>query len=178
MRTNLTAGILTVAMLALLASCGGSAAPTTPSVAPTPTTMPVASECGAGALSSIQVNTVAQSATYSTVASVFLVGPDAKYCAAIGFTDGRAFCTIQMQGAPENTSCVLYFVGTAKDTGVPGPTWSLARADGTSTYCTGVVSGCEHTADPFQINAYASGVYRVCPTDPASCVQLTVDRSR
>jgi hypothetical protein len=165
--------MLTVAMLALLASCGGSTAPTTPSVAPTPATTPVASGCApAPPLSAINVSATT-GANYWTVATAFLVGPDATYCAAVGFTDGRSFCPLRLQGA---SVCELSRIGIAEDTGLPGPTWTLTRSDGTATFCSGPDAGCEHTADPFQINAYVSGVYRACIAD-ASCGWISVDRS-
>ena len=43
------------------------------------------------------------------------------------------------------------------------------------TFCTGPASGCAHTADPFQVDAYASGTYRACIAD-ASCGWITVIR--
>lgn len=112
-------------------------------------------------------------ASYSTVEIRFLVGPDASYCAAAGFTDGGLYCPLRVQGG---TACELTRIGVAEDTRQPGPTWTLTRADGTVTFCTGSASGCDHTPDPFQIRAYVSGVYRACIADASSCGWVTIQR--
>lgn len=41
-----------------------------------------------------------------------LVGPDAAYCAAIGYTDGRAFCPVRPDGHPERAACEEAVFGT------------------------------------------------------------------
>ena len=48
---------------------------------------------------------------------------DRDYCRKIGFTDGRSFCPVRMEGAPDREACEEYAVGHADDTGRQGPTW-------------------------------------------------------
>ena len=42
-------------------------------------------------------------------------------------------------GQPGAGPCETWIVGNAKDTGKPGPTWTV-----NGQYCTGPASGCEH----------------------------------
>jgi hypothetical protein len=109
---------------------------------------------------------------FVTLDSTPIVGPDAAYCAAIGFTDGRSLCSVRPEGAPDRLACELWRVGTAKDTGRPGPTWT--KSD--ETYCTGEDSGCQNSSDnQFQLWAYVSGRYTVTAANGADCV-VQVDR--
>lgn len=170
---RLTRGTVTTMALAFSMSCGGSSAvPTRPS-APGPAATPVAAMClpSTPPMSSINVEATINPDSW-TVGAFFLVGPDPQHCASAGFTDGRAFCFLGVQSA---NPCDLSRIGIATDTGLPGPTWTLSRADGTSTFCTGAASGCAHTADPFRVNAYASGTYRACLAD-GSCGFISVSR--
>jgi len=58
-----------------------------------------------------------------TIDATPLVGPDAAYCAAAGFTDGRSICSIRPEGASDRSACELWRAGTSKDTPPrPGPT--------------------------------------------------------
>jgi hypothetical protein len=96
---------------------------------------------------------------------------DAEYCAAIGYTDGRIDCPLRLEQSPERKACENWRVGIAKDTGVPGPTWTL---DG--HYCTGRDSGCENFAEnQYGLKAYAGGTYRMCSKDDV-CGELVVVR--
>jgi hypothetical protein len=96
---------------------------------------------------------------------------DAEYCAAIGYTDGRIDCPLRLEQNPERKACENWRVGIAKDTGVPGPTWTL---DG--HYCTGKDSGCENFAEnQYGLKAYAGGTYRMCSKDDV-CGELVVVR--
>lgn len=99
-----------------------------------------------------------------------LVGPDAAYCAKIGFTDGRTMCPVRVEGHPEREACELYVTGRAQDTGRSGPTWSV---DGSA--CTGKPVCENHEANQYQVYAYKSGVYMACGKNGA-CGQVTVDR--
>lgn len=99
-----------------------------------------------------------------------LVGPDASYCAKIGFTDGRSFCPVRVEGSPEREACELLVTGRAADTGRPGPTWSR---DGSP--CAGG-SGCEnHPDNQYLVFAYDNGLYRACGKNGV-CGELSVQR--
>jgi hypothetical protein len=101
-----------------------------------------------------------------TLDSTPLVGPDVAYCAAIGYTDGRSFCPVRPDGAPDRYACEIWRVGTADDTGYPGPTWTKVDVG----YCTGPSSGCQVApGNPFQLWAYAGGPYRVEADNGVSC---------
>ena len=96
---------------------------------------------------------------------------DAEYCAAIGYTDGRIDCPLRLEQSADRKACENWRVGIAKDTGVPGPTWTL---DG--HYCTGKDSGCENFAEnQYGLKAYAGGTYRMCSKDDV-CGELVVVR--
>ncbi|HUL79357.1 MAG TPA: hypothetical protein VL691_18985, partial [Vicinamibacteria bacterium] len=108
---------------------------------------------------------------YYALDSTALVGHDVFYCAEIGYTDGRSLCPARLDGSPERGPCENWRVGNAKDTGEPGPTWTL---DG--HYCTGQASGCEHDpSNPYALLAYASGTYTVC-AQTGDCCQVDVQR--
>ncbi len=89
------------------------------------------------------------------------------YCAAIGYTDGRSWCPVRTPGDPERVACEVWRVGTAKDTGRPGPTWT--KDDG--SYCTGLLSnGCENSPDnQFQLRVYAGGTFVAAAANGVSC---------
>ena len=96
---------------------------------------------------------------------------DAEYCAAIGYTDGRIDCPVRLEQSPERKACEAWRVGNAKDTGVPGPTWTR---DG--HYCTGRDSGCENFPEnQYGLKAYNGGTYRMCGQSGA-CGELVVSR--
>jgi hypothetical protein len=100
-----------------------------------------------------------------------LVGPDAEYCAAIGFLDGRAHCPARPEGHPEREACETYLVGVAVDTGRPGPTW---RRNG--SLCTGKAGGCENDAEnQYLVKAFSSGTYTAC-AESGFCGELSVDK--
>jgi len=102
---------------------------------------------------------------YYTLDSTPQVGPDVNYCASIGFPD-RAICPIRQEGAPDRKACEDWRVGTARDTGRKGPTWT--KADG--SYCTGPASGCANGEDSqYQLFAYLGGTYTVSAENGASC---------
>lgn len=100
-----------------------------------------------------------------------LVGPDPAYCAEIGFLDGRAHCPVRPEGHPEREACETYLIGTAVDTGRPGPTW---RRNG--SLCTGKASGCENDAEnQYLVKAFSSGTYTACARS-GFCGELLVDK--
>ncbi len=104
-----------------------------------------------------------------TLDSTPLVGPDAAYCATIGFTDGRANCPVRPEGHPEREACETLAVGTAIDTGRPGPTW---QHDG--SLCSG--TNCEnHPDNQYFVRAFANGTYQACARNGA-CGAIDVTR--
>jgi hypothetical protein len=101
-----------------------------------------------------------------------MVGPDCAYCASVGFSDGRCFCAIRKDGAADRVACENWRVGTSKDTGRPGPTWT--KEDG--SYCEGPDSGCANSLDTqYQLWVYERGRYKAKAENGASC---TVDVER
>jgi hypothetical protein len=161
--------------------------PTSPSPSPSPsttpdspepsTTPPPASAGGCGQplpppLSSFNVK-VHQRGTDAWILDSTPLVADAKYCAAIGFTDGRSSCPVRPEGNPEREACELYVVGRAKDTGRPGPTWY----NGTS-FCQGPSSaaGCDnHPDNQYQAIVYKGGTFKACGQNGV-CGEVVADR--
>ncbi len=107
-----------------------------------------------------------------TLDSTPQVGPDAAYCRAIGYTDGRSFCPVRPEGHPERLACEAARVGRAADTGRVGPTWT---ANGQP--CTGPKPGAScanHGSNQFFVFAYGSGTFRACAASGA-CGSLTLE---
>ena len=48
---------------------------------------------------------------FDVLDSTPIVGPDADYCAAVGFTDGRSLCPVRTEGSPEREACEAWRVG-------------------------------------------------------------------
>jgi hypothetical protein len=108
---------------------------------------------------------------YFVLDSTAVVGHDIFYCAEIGYTDGRSLCPVRKDGSPERGPCEAWVTGNARDTGEPGPTWTL-----NGHYCTGPASGCEHDpSNPYALIAYVSGAYVVC-AKTGDCCQVDVQR--
>jgi hypothetical protein len=102
--------------------------------------------------------------------STAIVGHDAAYCASVGFPD-RSLCPVRPENSPERLACEAWRVGHAKDTGRPGPTWTV-----NGKFCTGQASGCEnHPTNQHQLLVYASGTYQVC-SQTGSCCSVEVER--
>jgi len=99
-----------------------------------------------------------------------LVGPNAQYCAQIGFTDGREYCPVRPEGHPEREGCEAWAVGTARDTGRTGPTWTR-----NGFYCKGPASGCVNAENQYQVYAYASGAFQACARNGA-CGEVDVSK--
>jgi hypothetical protein len=178
----------TLAALAALAACGGSGSPTTPPtppvvVTPTPTPDPNIPPAGSGCgkpyppmITRFTVKIHLKERDSWTVDSTPLVGPNGDYCNSIGFTDGRTICPIRPEGADDRFACELWRTGIAKDTGQPGPTWTVTLKDGTTSYCTGPTGPCEHhPAGPFSVKAFKGGLYKAC-SEAGACGQVDVDR--
>ena len=106
----------------------------------------------------------------STLDSTAIVGPDAAYCAEIGYTDGRSDCPVRKEDSPERGPCEEWRVGYAKDTGRTGPTWTFK-----GQYCTGKASGCEnHPTNQYALLAYVAGTFTVC-AQTGSCCNVVVE---
>ena len=122
-------------------------------------------------LSSVNVKVHLKAGDTWVLDSTPLVGPDATYCAQIGFTDGRSMCAVRPEGNPEREACELYVTGRAADTGRPGPTWYLG-----GTFCSGRAAGCEnHPENQYQVLAYRGGTYRACGRNGV-CGEVVVDK--
>jgi hypothetical protein len=108
---------------------------------------------------------------FYTLDSTAIVGPDGAYCTAAGFFDGRDLCPVRPPDSAERVPCETWRVGKAKDTGRPGPTWTV---NGKS--CTGPDSGCEnHPTNQYALLVYKSGTYQVC-ANSGSCCSVEVER--
>jgi hypothetical protein len=176
-----------VVVLALWA-CGGAATPptpvatATPTPVPTPTPDPNIPPAGSGCgkpyppmITRFKVGIHFREVDHYMIDSTPLVGPDIAYCAAIGLGD-RSICPIRPEGADDRLACELWRVGIAKDTGQPGPTWTVTLKDGTTSYCTGPTGPCDHhPAGPFSVKAFQGGLYRVC-SEAGACGEVDVDR--
>jgi hypothetical protein len=107
-----------------------------------------------------------KSPEYYTLDSTPLIGHNAEYCRAIGFTDGRTLCPVRPEGAEDREACENWRVGKAADTGRFGPTWR--KQDG--GFCTGKESGCgNHPSNQYGLLTYAPGTYTVSAANGAYC---------
>jgi hypothetical protein len=144
-----------------------------PSGSPSPAPPQGAGDCRdpiPGPLSQVNVKVHQRGDSRWTLDSTPLVGPDAAYCAKIGFTDGRSMCPVRVEGNPEREACELFVMGRASDTGRAGPTWYV---DG--SLCTGK-PGCEnHPDNQYQVYAYKGGLYKACGNSGV-CGDVQVDR--
>lgn len=168
----------------IVVSCGGNqpASVTSPVAIATPAAVapdqrdvpPVGSSCGMPyppAIHQFRAMVRLTDRDSELLESLALVGPNAAYCAAIGYTDGRSFCPVRMYGSPDRDACERWRVGNAKDTGRSGPTWTR-----NGKYCTGPESGCaNHPENQYLLIAYAAGTYEVCGEDGA-CGKVVVER--
>lgn len=113
---------------------------------------------------------------YATLDSTPIVGPDANYCSAIGYTDGRAYCPVRGEGSRDREACESWRVGKATDTGRGGPTWQHGKGEN-AEYCKGLaVNGCaNHPDNQYQLLAARGGTYVMCAQNGA-CGEAYVDR--
>jgi hypothetical protein len=174
--------------LAAHLACGGApAGPTTPIPTPEPTPIPTptpdpsippeGSGCGEPyppPLREINVKIHVKAPEYWTLDSTPLVGPDAGYCAAIGYTDFRSYCPVRQERDPERGPCEAWVMGNAKDTGTPGPTWYWEWEQ----YCTDLEKdGCEHDpTNPYSLRVLKPGWYQACQVDKDVCGETEVDK--
>lgn len=92
--------------------------PPTPIPAPVPTPTPGACPPPVpGPLSRWGVKIHIRGVNWTTLDSTPLVGPDAVFCKAIGYTDSRRYCPPRTEGTPEAIvrACNEQVVGTEKD---------------------------------------------------------------
>ncbi len=133
----------------------------TPSPSPSPTPTPSAGTCGAPlpVVTKMNVKVHIRGPAHWTLDSTPLVGPDAAYCRAIGFTDGRSICSVRVNGAPDRVACEAYAVGAAEDTGRGGPTWYR-----NGQLCNG--EDCQnHPENQYQLWTFKGGHYEACTKD-------------
>ena len=98
-----------------------------------------------------------------TLDSTALVG-DKEYCDLVGFID-RDLCPVRPEWSSERVPCENWRLGNAKDTGRPGPTWTVG-----GQYCTGPDSGCaNHPTNQHALLVYKRGSYTVCANSGACC---------
>jgi len=149
----------------------GPAATPTPDPTPTPKP-PKGSGCGNPLppdITRINAKVHLKGPRAYTLDSTPLVGPDREYCAKIGFTDGRSYCPVRVEGDPQRVACETYATGLAADTGRPGPTW---RRNG--AFCDGV--NCDnHPDNQYLLLAYTSGLYEPCAKNGV-CGSVQVDK--
>jgi hypothetical protein len=109
-----------------------------------------------------------------------LVGPNPEYCATIGYTDGRFFCPVRMEGDPQRRPCENWIVGVAPDTGRPGTTWSRNAKWGSAewekhsgVFCTTrEETACRHNENnPYSLYVYpgGQGEYYACNAEGSIC---------
>jgi hypothetical protein len=164
--------------------------PTVPAPQPTPTPLPGAdpdpapaipgggggtsASCGEPAppaVSRMNVKLHGGGGDRSLLDSTPLVGPDAAYCKRIGFTDGREFCPVRVEGHPERQACEAARVGRASDSGRAGPTWSAngKRCDGPD----GGASCLNHSDNQYLVWAYGTGSFKAC-TQSGVCGEVVL----
>jgi hypothetical protein len=173
-------GVVTVAIPVIATATPAPRATPTPTPAATPTPAPTPSPTptpGVNGKCGEPLPVVTQMAgkvhirgpNRWTLDSTPLTGPDASYCRTIGFTDGRSYCPVRPEGAPDRRACEEYAIGYAEDTKRPGPTWYF-----NGQLCDGVK--CEnHEDNQYLVYAMAGGRYQACTKDDI-CVTIEVDR--
>jgi len=138
----------------------------TPTPEPTPTPPPNGNGgCGPplpGPIGRVDAKVHIRGPNMITLDSTPLVGPDADYCAKVGFTDGRRFCPVRPEGNPQRFACEELIAGKARDTGRSGPTWTH-----NGTLCNG--TDCQNHPDNqyllWVFKAGQPGLYQACFQD-------------
>jgi hypothetical protein len=138
--------------------------PTDPNVDPSSCKNPIP-----GPVSRINVTVHIVGANRLILDSTPLVGPDAGYCKAVGFLDGRRYCPTRPEGHPQHTACDALAVGISPDTGRVGPTWHYNGGP-----CVG--GPCEnHPDNQFLVMAFKPGTFEACILRTGVCGAITVD---
>jgi len=106
------------------------------------------------------VKVLSHQADRYTLDSTPLVGPDAAYCARVGYPD-RTICPVRLEGDPQRSACEAAVVGVAGDTGRAGPTWSAngGPCDGNDH---GGASCANHGSNQYLSLAWGAGTFRAC----------------
>jgi hypothetical protein len=106
------------------------------------------------------VKVLSHQADRYTLDSTPLVGPDAAYCAKVGFPD-RTTCSVRAEGDPQRQACEAAIVGVAEDTGRQGPTWTGngGACDGTDHAGASCVN---HSSNQYLLIATGTGTFRAC----------------
>jgi hypothetical protein len=140
-----------------------------PTPAPTPEPNGPCSNPTPGPVSKIDVKIHIHGANRHILDSTPLVGPDAVYCAKIGYTDGRRYCPSRPEGHPQKYACDAFLMGEADDTGRVGPTWYVDHKA-----CV-IDNGCEnHPDNQFLSFAYKAGFFEACAHNGV-CGSLTIN---
>ncbi len=84
---------------------------------------------------------------------------DRRYCAEIGFTDGRNCCPPRPEGHPDVEPCNEAIVGRATDTARIGPTWTF---DGQLCDPYGPGNCRMHPDNQFLLWVFGPGTARAC----------------
>jgi hypothetical protein len=170
-----TSGTLTIAIPTVIGAIPipTPAPTTTPAPTATPSPTPTSGgKCGQplpGEVSRMNAKVHIRGANRWTLDVTPLVGPDGAYCREIGFTDGRLFCPVRPEGAPDREACEAQVVGIAADTKRPGPTWTFNGSP-----CNG--DACDnHEDNQYLLYAYKGGRYEACAKNDV-CGVVDVDR--
>jgi hypothetical protein len=177
---------LALAAALVMAACGGGTQATTPTAPPTPAPIPTPEPTPEPPVTScspipppvtrVRVVVHLTGRDYLTLDATPLVGPDANYCRAIGYKDGRSICPVRPEGDPQRKECEAYAVGRAEDTGRIGPTWT--REDG--EYCTTFEETfcSNHPDNQYQMWVYCGGIrYNACVQNGA-CGSIMTDKGQ
>lgn len=136
----------------------------TPGPVPTPSPTPVPGACPVpvpGPLARFDAKVHVQGPNWTTLDSTPLVGPDAAFCAAIGYTDGRRYCPPRAEGGTDIQACNELVVGVyiPADAGWPKWFWNdvFVPVDG-------LTEGVAHDANPYHLLLRPSlhGTAKVC----------------
>ena len=119
--------------------------------------------CGAPVpppVSRFNVRALSHAADRYTLDSTPLVGPNAAYCAKVGYYD-RSICPVRLEGSPDRSACEAAVVGIAADTGRQGPTWS-ANGGPCDGHDHGGGSCANHGSNQYLAFAWGVGTFRAC----------------
>jgi hypothetical protein len=111
-------------------------------------------------VSRFNVRVLSHSADRYTLDSTPLVGPNAAYCARVGYYD-RSICPVRLEGDPQRSACEAAIVGIAEDTGRQGPTWS-ANGGPCDGHDHGGASCANHGSNQYLALAWGAGTFRAC----------------
>lgn len=170
--------VVLISCIAIPGCGGGSSTGPTPSPSPTitPTPTPTATPPPAEIkcdpplpppLSGWRVKIQVDQGYRKVLDSRALVGPDAAYCAAIGY--GGDTCVARNENDPQAVTCQNRVVGIAKDTKRYGPTWYWVPTGSSSPQLCrpagdpGQDPGCKnHPDNQFFVITFGPGTFSPC----------------